>query len=136
MISIEQKKEYFDFINEILGVNFDPKICVCFTSLNHEGKILGVVVIDRFTQFGCELSVASTTPRFLNRDFLDTIFHYVFITAKKIRVTAMVEVGNEKALKLDKGLGFVEEATLKDWYGTNKDGIVLRMLKDECRWIK
>lgn len=135
MISIEQKQEYFDYINKILDVKFDPKLCVCFASLSNDGKINGVCVVDRFTQYGCELSVASTTPRFLTRDFLDVIFHYVFITAKKTRITAMIEEDNHKAMRLNQGLGFVIEGTLKGWYG-KKDGIVLRMLKEECRWLK
>lgn len=135
MNSIEQKQEYFDYINKILNVSFDPRISVCFASLSDAGEIYGVAVVDRFTQHGCEVSVASTSPKFLTRSFLDMVFHYIFITAGKTRATAMIEDGNEKAMRLDKGLGFIEEAKLKCWYG-EKDGIVLRMLRDECRWIK
>lgn len=135
MISIEQKPEYFTFIEDLLGTKYDPKQCVCIASLRADGSILGVVLFDRFTKTGVELSVASISPRFLNRDFLDVIFHYAFVTCKKKRITAVCEDDNEKAISLNKGLGFIEEGRLKCWYG-NKDGIILRMLREECRWIK
>jgi RimJ/RimL family protein N-acetyltransferase len=133
-ISIEQKQEYFDFINTILGVRFDPAQSICIASLN-SGKLLGVVVFSRFMEFNCELSVASISPKFLTRKFLNVLFHYAFITAGKHRITAVIEDGNINALDMDKRLGFIEEGRLKGWYG-EKDGLILRMLRDECRWIK
>lgn len=135
MISIQQRPEFFDFINDILNVCFDPKLCVCIASLDKNENILGVVVFDRFTESGCELSVASKSPRFLNRSLLDVVFHYAFVTAKKNRITSVIECDNIDAIKLNKGLGFIEEGVLKEWYG-NKDGIILRMLKSECKWMK
>jgi RimJ/RimL family protein N-acetyltransferase len=135
VISIEQKQEYFDFINETLNVCFEPKSCVCISSLGENGTILGVVVFDRFTETGVELSVASVSPKFLSRRFLDVVFHYAFVTAQKNRVTSVIECDNTAAIKLNKGLGFIEEGVLKEWYG-KKDGIILRMLKSECKWMK
>jgi L-amino acid N-acyltransferase YncA len=135
VISIDQKPEYFDFINEILDVKFDPAQSICIASLSDDGGVLGVVMFSRFMEFNCELSVASTSPKFLTRKFLNVIFHYAFLTAGKHRITAVVEDGNLGALGINKRLGFTEEARLKGWYG-EKDGIILRMLRSECRWLK
>jgi RimJ/RimL family protein N-acetyltransferase len=135
MVSIEQKQEYFDFINEILDVRFEPGAAVCIASLDTNGDILGVAVFTRFMTHNCELSAASVSPRFLTRQFLDVLFHYAFITAGKRRITAVIEDGNINALKMDKRLGFIEEGRLKGWYG-EKDGLILRMLREECRWLR
>lgn len=135
MISIEQKQEYFDFINQILGVEFLPDRSVCIASLSDSGVLLGVVVFDRFTQHGCELSVASISPRFLTRKFLHVLFHYAFVTAGKRRITAVVEDGNMIALDMDKRLGFVQECRMRGWFG-DCDGILLRMLREECRFLE
>lgn len=134
MIDIQQRPEYFDFINKGLNVNFDPAQSVCLASLDDDGAPMGVVIISGFTEFNCELSVYSTTPRFLTRNFLKVIFHYVFITAKKRRVTAIVEEWNEMALDTDCRIGFVHESVAKNWYG-DVDGIVLRMLREDCKWV-
>lgn len=135
MTSIEQRPEYFEFVNRILNVKFDPAQSVCFSTIDPSGKILGVAVFSRFMPHNCELSVASITPTFLTRGLLDVVFHYAFVTAKKRRVTAVIEDGNDAALKMDLRLGFTEEGRLKNWYG-DRDGIILRMLREECRWIK
>lgn len=135
MTSIEQRPEYFDFINRILDVKFDPSQSVCFSTIDSSGQILGVAVFSRFMPYNVELSVASITPTFLTRGLLDVVFHYAFITAKKRRITAVIEDGNINAINMDKRLGFIEEGRLKNWYG-DKDGIILRMLREECRWIK
>lgn len=135
MIDIQQKPEYFDFINCILGVKFLPSESVVIASLDDDGATLGVVAFSRFTQFNCELSVASNSPKFLTRNFLNVLFHYAFVTAGKRRITAIIEDGNIKALDMDSRLGFVEEGRAKHWYG-DKDGIILRMLREECAWLK
>ena len=135
MTSIEQRPEYFDFINRILDVKFDPSQSVCFSTIDSSGQILGVAVFSRFMPYNVELSVASITPTLLTRGLVEVVFHYAFITAKKRRITAVIEDGNINAIKMDKRLGFIEEGRLKNWYG-DKDGIILRMLREECRWIK
>jgi RimJ/RimL family protein N-acetyltransferase len=136
VISIEQRQEFFDFVNRGLDVAFDParEYCICIASLSDAGEILGVVVFSGFTSHNVELSVYSITPKFLTRDLLKVIFHYAFITAGKRRVTAIVEEGNDKALDIDQRIGFVHESVAKNWYG-DKDGIVLRMLREECKWV-
>lgn len=108
---------------------------MCIASLDDEGKPLGVVVFSRFMEHNCELSVASVSPKFLTRKLLNVIFHYAFITAGKRRITAVVEEGNTNALDIDKRIGFTEEARLKGWYG-DKDGLILRMLREECNWLR
>ena len=135
MIDITQKQEYFDFINNILGVRFDPAQSICIASLCNIGEILGVVVFSRFMDHNCELSVAAISPKFITRKFLHVLFYYAFITAGKRRITAVVEDGNMIALDMDKRLGFVQEGRLKHWYG-EKDGIILRMLREECRFLE
>jgi RimJ/RimL family protein N-acetyltransferase len=135
IVDVEQRPEYFDFINRILNVRFDPAMSICIASLSDDGEIYGVVVYSRFCEHTCELSVASSNPKFLTRRFLDAVFHYPFITAKKTRISAVIEDGNINALQMDLRLGFVEEARLVGWYGA-KDGIMLRMLRSECKWIR
>lgn len=135
MICIQQKQEYFDFANRILDVKFDPAMSVCIASLSRQGDILGVVVFSRFMPHNCELSVASISPKFLTRKFLNVVFHYAFNTAGKERVTAVIEDGNVRAMDMDQRLGFVLEARLKGWYG-EKDGFILRMLRSECKWLE
>ena len=135
MICIQQKPEYFEFVNRILNVRFEPAQAVCIASLSPDGEIYGVVVFSRFTPHNCEMSVASASPKFLTRKFLNVIFHYAFITAGKTRVTAVSEEDNHRILDINRRIGFVDEGRLKCWYG-EKDGLILRMLRSECKWLE
>lgn len=133
-IVMEQNKAFLDYANEILHVRFDPAQSITIASVTEDNQIMGVVVYTRFTPFGCELSVASTTPKFLTRAFLRVVFGYPFKQCGMVRISAVIEDGNINAIDMDERLGFIREAILKQWYG-DKDGILLRMTKDECKWI-
>lgn len=134
MIDFTQRPEYLEFANAVLGVAFKPADCAWLASLDAAGRLLGVVIYSRFTPFHCEMSVASNSPRFLSRSFLNAAFGYPFHQCGHRRVTAVVEDSNTHALQFNKRLGFIEEGRLKKWFGDH-DGIVLGMLKEECKWI-
>ncbi len=134
MVCTDQRKEFFDFINAILDVEFDQSKSMCIASVTENREIMAVVVFSRFTKFNCELSLATVTPKGINRAFIRAVFRYPFVQLGLKRVTAIIEDGNIKAFDLDRRLGFVDEAKLKSWYG-EKDGFMLRMLKEECKWV-
>ncbi len=134
MICCEQKQEYFDFANCILDADFEPVKSRCIASLDSKGLIKGVVVASRFTKYGCELNVASCNSYFITREFISIVFHYVFTQCDKIRISVVVSEDNPKSLKMQERLGFIREAVLKNAYGDH-DGILLRMLRSECKWL-
>ena len=124
------------FANAVLEVNFVPEECRWIGSVTDDMQIMGVVVYSRWTKHNCEMSVASVTPRFMTRAFLKVVFGYPFNELGMARVTAVVEADNHKALDMNRGLGFKDEGILRNWYGEGRDGVVMGMLKDECKWLK
>lgn len=134
MIDLAQKHEYLFWAAQRLRAQFDPKMCAWITRLGDDLNIMGVVVYTNVTRGNCDMSVASNTPYFLSRRFLDVVFHYPFITLGLPRVSAITAEDNIKALRLNHRLGFKDEGVLRNWFGT-KAGIVMGMLRDECRWI-
>lgn len=70
----------------------------------------------------------------ITRRFLRECFRYAFETCGVDRVTAQVDEDNEKALDLDRRLGFVDEGRIRKGKD-GKDILILGMLRDECRWI-
>lgn len=135
LVDINQRQEYFDYMNKLLDAEYLPDNSIVFASLDNDGNILGGVLFSQFTRNNCEVTCASTSARFLNRNFMDVFFHYAFITAGKARINAIVDVDNEKSKTLCRKIGFVEEGVLKRWYG-DKDAVIFRMTREECRWIK
>jgi RimJ/RimL family protein N-acetyltransferase len=135
MICCEQKQEYFDFFERLTGVRFPENDRICFASVCSSGNILGVVMFSNFTSTRCELSAVAVSPRFLTRKLFGVCAKYAFITARKERITAIVANDNDRSLQIAKRLGWTEEGVLKSWYG-KKDAIILRMLKNECRFLR
>lgn len=134
MIVWEQRLEDLEFVNTVLGVTFIPSETAWLASVDSTGKRLGVVVYNRFSKHNCEMSVAAASARFLSKQNLKAFFGYPFYQCQLRRVTAVVEADNKRSLEFCRRLGFVEEGVLRKWFG-DQDGIVLGLLKEECRWL-
>lgn len=75
-------------------------------------------------------------PGWLTKATLRTLFGYPFKQLECIRVTATVAKANHRARDLNERLGFKVEGCIKHGYGTNRDGILMGMLRENCRWIR
>lgn len=135
MIDFEQKQEYIDFANAILGTRFtfngDTTI---ITSCDQNGAPNAVAIYTKHSQYNCEISLATVGAGFGTKGFLRASFAYPFKQCKKSRVTVIVAENNYKSLSLTARLGFITEGRLKRWFG-DKDGVIRRMLKEECKWL-
>lgn len=138
----EQRQEFFDFASRVLGVEYrhehgDRVIAnVC-----NDGNILAVSVYSHFTATNCEMSIASDgSRRWMSKGFLKVSYLYPFIQCGLLRVTGIVEPDNTEALRLDEHIGMVREGVLRNWFkgkdGTVKDGILMGMTREECKWIR
>lgn len=137
MISHTQNPEFLVWANRVLDVEFkpDPNTTVWITRLNANGSISAVVVYSDFREFNCEMSVASDgKSTWATREFLGVCYRYPFNQMKMRRVTAVVQDDNSASLRMCRKLGHVEEARLTNWFGEH-DGIVMRMLREECKWL-
>lgn len=68
------------------------------------------------------------------RHYWFCVANYIFNQCGCKRFTATVEADNLKAIKLNKHIGFVIEATLKD-AGRNGDLIIMTLWPDNCRML-
>lgn len=78
---------------------------------------------------------AQEKTRWLDRRGLYAIFHYVFEQLKCVRCTVAIPEDNEKSIKLVKQAGFELEATLERAAPNNKNMLVFRMFREECKWL-
>lgn len=138
MISHEQKLEYLEFASRVLGNKFQPELArtAWITRLNEDGSVSAVVVFTNFTEFNCEMSIATDEKSiWATRDFMGVCYRYAFNQMKLRRITVVISADNTRSIRMCKKIGHVEEGLLKHWYG-DQDGIVMRMLREECKWIE
>lgn len=69
-----------------------------------------------------------------SKAFWVTLADFIFNQAGCKRFSSMVEVDNEKAIKLNLKIGFIIEATLKDAV-ENGDVHIMTLWKDNCRML-
>lgn len=109
---------------------------------NDDGSVqpLAVVVFDRWTEFTCEVSIASDeTGRWTSKGFIRTVYDYVFIHAKKLRMNMAVSLQNEKPINMHTALGHVVDGQLRDGFGEGHDGILYGFTKQDylaSKWHK
>lgn len=95
-----------------------------------DGRLIAGVAFENFNgnnMFGHQ-RIDKSPPR----SFWIAVSDYIFNFCKVKRFTATVECDNEKAIELNKHIGFEIEATLKD-AGRNGDLIIMVLWPDKCR---
>lgn len=128
-----QDERLLDWCGERLRITFPPESRTI--AAIDQAEILCVVAYSRFTPHNCEMSIASSSPRWCTRRFLKAGFHYPFVQCDLQRVSFVTTPDNEKTVSLLQRLGAVREGILRRWFG-ERDGLLYGMLKSECRWIK
>lgn len=136
-VDAAQLPGYFEYASSILGeAFFHGPATKCLASLSDDGKILGVVLYDRITDRDCMIHVASNgSRRWISREMLFWTFYVPFVQFSLARVTGIVREDNEDALRFDLNLGFVIEGRVRQIFPGGYDGILLGMLRDECRFL-
>lgn len=100
--------------------------------LEHEGKLIAGVLFDGYSERAVNIHLACDKP--LTREFIWFCFYYAFEQLRVKKLLGMVESTNEKALRLNKKLGFVHEHTIKDG-SKSGDMVILSMTREQCKWL-
>jgi RimJ/RimL family protein N-acetyltransferase len=98
-----------------------------------DGELIAAVAYDEYTTNNILAHIRIDGKP--TRDFWHAIFHYPFEELGCKRITGIVEESNDKAVKLNKHLGFVEEARLKEAAHDGKDMVIMVMWKKDCRML-
>lgn len=95
-----------------------------------------VVLFDCWTGNAVTMHQWCEAPRYFSRAMIRECFRYAFEIGGKEIAIGLVRSDNQTALRLDKGLGFEEVATIKDAHAPGVDMIILQLRRDKCRWYK
>lgn len=132
------KSDAVEFLTEQTGVNyrdmtFDRWLCV--TARGDDDQVLGVWTLEPKTWFDWHMSAAIADPRCLTKRLLQAMFRAVFLRCGAVRVTALVDPDNRRALSQMRRLGFVYEGFLRMGVEGTRDGMMFGMLRADCPWL-
>lgn len=99
------------------------------------GQLIAGVAYAEWNGVNVVCHIASDgSKRWLNREYLRTIFDYPFNRLGVKRITVCVGEGNKDSRRFVEHLGFTLEAPLKAAHPTG-DLLVYKLFKEQCRWI-
>lgn len=99
-----------------------------------DGRLLGGVIFNGYTRASINLHMAGFDDKWANRDLIWCVFHYAFVQLGVKKVFGQVPASNNRALAVNKKLGFKEEARISDVF-EDGDLVVVAMYKEDCRWL-
>jgi hypothetical protein len=87
-----------------------------------------------YSQFNGRSVAMHTAIQRMNTEFLWYCFYYPFVELNVRKVLGLVDSFNDSAIDLDRHLGFVLEAVVKE-AGQQGDLLVFSMTREQCRWL-
>ena len=129
MILYGRDKEVAEWVRQQLNADsFDP--CHALGVIQNNNLVAGVVYTE-YRGNDVRLHVASTTPKWATRQHISELLDYAFTVLEVERVTGIIPVSNEKAIRFDKGIGFNQEGYHPKAGTDNEDCVSLGMLKED-----
>ena len=99
------------------------------------GNIAGMVVMDSWTPSGCQTHIAIDNPICIRRGIFREAAYHIHVVCNRRYAFGLVPANNEAALKFDLKMGFEEVARIPEGYDVGVDYIVVRMAKENNRWL-
>jgi len=128
-----------DYLESGIGIDFSagrpfraPR-WFCVTARDDEGEIAGVIACEALSWFEFSFHSVVTDPRCVTRRLLRSVFTALFHNA--VRLTAMIEPGNRRAIKNATAMGFVVEGLCRRGIDGRRDGLTFGMLKSDCKML-
>ena len=84
----------------------------------------------------CFMHSAIDDPAVIDRTFVRAVFDYPFNQCGIKYIYAPVSASNQRALDIDKRCGFEVHEVLEESAGDGGNLIMLRMTRDQCRWLR
>jgi hypothetical protein len=96
---------------------------------------VGAAIMDNWTHNSVQMHFIVTNSMVLRHGFMEEIFDFIFNVKKLSYIYGMVRETNEKALKIDAHMGFVEVLRLPDAWAVGEDILVVELKKENCQYL-
>lgn len=80
-----------------------------------------------------QISFVARSPRWAQPNIIRALLAYPFVQLQCFKVWLAIEATNERALRLNYGLGMVREANLRHHFGRNRTAVIVSMIEPEWR---
>jgi RimJ/RimL family protein N-acetyltransferase len=99
------------------------------------GRFVGGVVFHDYTGHVIFMSGAFDDPRWALPETIRALFAYPFNQLKVSNLLTATARSNDRARKIDRGLGFKEIGVIRHYWGKD-DAVLMQMPRKHCRWLR
>ena len=92
--------------------------------------------MDSWAPNSCQMHFAIDNPMVIRHGFFETVADFCYNVRGIETIVGLVPADNEKAIKLDKRIGFKEALRIPNGYKDGIDYVVMLMTREDCRWLK
>lgn len=114
---------------------FTPSADAVALGVVAKGELVAGVVFERWNGVHVEASIAADNAIWASRNTLFRLFNYPFNQLGCEAISVLVPSSNLQSLNLATKLGFEPEAIVRYAAHDGSSMVVLKMFKDNCRWI-
>jgi hypothetical protein len=100
---------------------------------NEAGDIRGAVIFDNWTDNGVQAHIALKSPMALRSGLIHMAVDMMFTRFKRKMLYGLVPGDNERALKLNKHIGFFERARLPNGFSDGVDYVIMELTPESYR---
>lgn len=123
-----------DFVAQRIGAV--PDKCTAVGWENDDGRITAGALFERFNGRNVFFHGAADGSGQYSRALLRAVAAHAFIKLGAVRMTAVTQSSNERALAWNLAYGFREEGRMAGAAHDGSDSVYLVLWKDECKWLK
>lgn len=105
----------------------------------HHNRLIGGVLYHNYTGGNCEMTIATTSPRWATRNIISELLAYPFEWLGCRRITAITDADNTKSKSMLERLGFQQEGVIREGSPRENgtDAIIYGLLKREYKtWAR
>ena len=129
-----------EYLSDGMGIDFRPAApftpgqWFCATARDDHGHIMGVFASQGLSPFEGSFQAVVSDPRCITRRLLKAIYTALF--SQVVRLTALIDPSNKRAIKNAVAMGFVVEGLCRRGIDGRRDGLVFGMLREDCKFLR
>ena len=104
-------------------------------AIDENGILVGASLMDNWTNNSVQMHFMITSPLVLKHGFIEASFDIVFNEMNLNYVYGMVPGDNEKAIRLNKHMGFTEKMRLEEGWAVGVDYVCMELKRENCRYL-
>jgi hypothetical protein len=123
------------WVNEQVGIKQCEDTGGIMAIDTETNETVGACIMDNWTQNSVQCHFMIVNPIVLKHKFLECCFDVMFNACGVKYVYGLVPSNNEKAVKLNKHLGFTVKACMEEAFEVGVDYLLFELKRENCRFV-